>query len=268
MTIHKHSNTVDFAQFGELLKEQRFNPKTKPSTLHKETFDLFISSNNLKFHQDFYPQLLAEVAQWDLNPKRDILTQLKTILADSRNCGIYFFCTSLIRCLPVQHEQALYSSATPLMLLAYKLYGDTKYEMWRDNPTLDWITGQLFETITLDLDLTKNRLVELREIGLTIKSGQKSGQKKDSRTTYGLSGLNKTELGQLNTFSQMMLCQTWCYHPAKRHNLMITDPQNWDEPAEALIQDEVFAEPEKIKRTHTKNSKIVIESKLDDVPWS
>lgn len=262
MKKHNHSNTIPFEQLAERLKQVDFDPRNPLTKEQREVLDVFSRENALNYHKDLYPQVLAEVASWNLTPRHPLWPQLIEIFKNPRNLGVYYFCVANYRTLSPQHEHALYSVATPLILLAYKMYNNISYESWRDVDKLEFLVGHLMETMYLEIDLTKNRLVELREIGLTIKSGEKSGEKKDSRTTYGLTGLNSTELMGLNKLSQMMLCQTWCYHPAKRHMWMITNPKNWDEPQELLVQEEVFLAVESIEKTK------VEKPKFEDLPWS
>jgi hypothetical protein len=106
-------------------------------------------------------------------------------------------------------------------------------------------------------ELTKIRLLELREMGLTIGSGSKQGQQK-SINTYSLYGLGSTELSEAPLLSKMMLCQTWCYYPKNRHKLMIQQTKDWDQESEPLLLDEIFESRPKVEQT------IV----ADDLPWA
>jgi hypothetical protein len=88
--------------------------------------------------------------------------------------------------------------------------------------------------------LGSDKLLEIRNQGLMNKTGQKAGTLKPAETTWSLTGVKDTEIGHLPKLTQTMLTQIWLAHPAKRTQLMVLDPMDWDRMPEPLIKVELF----------------------------
>jgi hypothetical protein len=119
------------------------------------------------------------------------------------------------------------------------------YESWRGLPNLEYVLEpRLLEAVNVVCpDLGSERLLEIRQQGLTQRSGIKAGQMKPAESTWSLAGIADTELGHLPKLTQTILTQIWLAHPSHRSNLMILDPHNWDHMPEPLIATTVFKQP-------------------------
>jgi hypothetical protein len=83
--------------------------------------------------------------------------------------------------------------------------------------------------------LGSNRLLEIQKQGLTTKSGKTAGSMKPARSTWSLTGIQDTELGQLPKLTQTILTQCWLAHPELRTPYMILDLENWDNLPKPLV---------------------------------
>jgi hypothetical protein len=110
--------------------------------------------------------------------------------------------------------------------------------------------------------LGSDRLLELREIGLTTKSGERKGSVANPTSQWCLRGIQGTELAHVPKLVSTMLTQIWVAHPSLRTEYMILDPLNWDKQPDPIIANDIFKQPE-IKQSKSISQKI-IPSKL---PW-
>lgn len=149
-----------------------------------------------------------------------------------------------------------YGGLTPLILAGVKEHQGVNYSEW-DSVGLEYVVGdKLHKAMTYSPpDLSRDRLLEIRDIGLTTKSGKTEGEKKKATSVWALTGLGPTELADAPTFATTMLCQTWIAHPSLRHKYMVLDPVNWDNIPEPLIDTDILPDPK---------SKKVVEYEL---PW-
>ena len=112
-------------------------------------------------------------------------------------------------------------------------------------------------------DITQQRLLEIRDLGLMTKSGKTEGQKKNPVATWTLTGIGDTELGHLPKLAVTMLTQIWLAHPSIRNQYMILDPLDWDRMPDPLITDDLFKPTPASKSVSKPTAKT-----YDDLPWS
>jgi hypothetical protein len=135
-----------------------------------------------------------------------------------------------------------YCSLVPLMLYAFKLLHSIPYSKW-DRSTLPWAVNQsLCSAMLCEVpEVTREELLEIREMGLVFKTGQKAGTTRNPATTYRLTGINSTKIGGLPELAQTMLAQIWCAHPTNRTKFMVLSPENWDHIPAPLVSEQLFA---------------------------
>jgi hypothetical protein len=136
-------------------------------------------------------------------------------------------------------EGKRFNNLVPLILFAHKLYNNVDYSRWSRKTLRYVVNSHLCEAMLTELpELTIERALELRDIGLTAK-----GEKRSALTTYMLYGLNSTELGKVPNLSKIMALQVWCAHPNNRTKYMVLDPKSWDTMPTPLIKTDIFEKP-------------------------
>lgn len=135
-----------------------------------------------------------------------------------------------------------YCSLVPLILYAFKLLHSIPYSQW-DKATLPWAVNEsLCNAMLCEIpEVTREELLEIREMGLVFKTGQKAGTTRNPATTYRLTGINSTKIGGLPELAQTMLSQIWCAHPTNRTKYMVLDPHNWDQIPTPLVSEQLFS---------------------------
>lgn len=198
------------------------------------------------------PQLVAAFGSWTL--AKDSSGSIDVVKTLQQNCEhnsvntAYWKLTRIPRtCLmPKQIAQAEYAVLTPLVLAGFKRMQGVGYESWRGLDKLEYIMEpRLLEAVCVDVPtLGSERLLAIRQQGLTTRSGKTAGQLKSAESTWSLTGIQDTELGHLPKLTVSILTQIWLAHPQHRNSLMILDPNNWDRMPEPLIANNVFKTPE------------------------
>lgn len=137
-------------------------------------------------------------------------------------------------------EAKKYCTLVPLILYAHKLYNNVDYARW-ERETLHYVVNEsLREAMLTEVpELTRERMLELRDIGLTQK-----GEKRSPMSTYSLYRLGETEIGHCNSLAKIMICQTWAAHPTNRTKYMVLDPMNWDKMPPPLVDVNIFKTPQ------------------------
>jgi hypothetical protein len=186
------------------------------------------------------PQLVAHFGRWTLASSIRETVEINT---NSKQLRVLYHLAMISRSALLQKQiaQPEYAQLTPLILLGFRQNHGVLYEHWRTQKDLQWILEpKLYEAlvnVSTPL-LSKNRLLELQQQALTIKTSQNSSRVGTLRTAsswYKLSGLKGTELESLPLLHQHLLLQTWLAHPQHRRPGMILDPNNWDLIPPALI---------------------------------
>jgi len=238
--------------------------------LQDKQLNFWAEDNKLnRFESWMLPQLVANFGRWqveyDPTGTIDVLATLKLNCTDPKQQELWKL-TRIKRSLLVTKQIAnpKYSTLTPLILAGLKLYQNIKYESWHGLNNLQWILEpELLQAICVDYDdLGSERILEIRQQGLTQRSGSKAGQQKPAESTWSLTGIQDTEIGHLPKLTQSMLCQIWLAHPKHRDPLMILDPKNWDLMPEPIIPHDVFKKQEPVE--HLTKSRQPIETEL---PW-
>lgn len=204
------------------------------------------------------PQLVAAFGSWRLVYKDssiDVVATLKwNCEGNSTNTAIWRL-TRIPRSslMLSQTKTPEYATLTPLILAGFKRMQAVAYETWRGAKNLEYVVEpRLLEAILVNYSsLGSERLLAIRQQGLTTRSGKTAGTIKNPETTWSLTGIQDTELGHLPKLTQTMLTQIWLAHPATRTNMMILDPKNWDSMPEPLIAEKVLTlvpQPKAIKK--------------------
>lgn len=237
----------------------------KPSELDQAAKDTNLSS----FNSWMLPQINAYLATWELkkNDKGliDPKATAKKNISTSWEIGLWRVLTRMKRGSLVKKQSAPeglnYSALVPLPLAAQKRFNNIPYSAWDIDESCPLIESELLETMLCRnesiLSLGSDRLVEIREAGLTVKTGSKAGRKNSPTAQWKLSGLSNTEFAGAPAYLSTMMCQIWVAHPSLRTEYMILDPVNWDKMPEPLVSTEVFI---------SKNTARVADDVVD-MPW-
>lgn len=225
----------------------------------------YLSDDNLANHcqeQNYHnysswilPQLMAVFGSWKL------YSDGKTTVQENCHNDFLRGCWRLTRVprsalVKNQTKEPEYASFTPLVLLGFKRMQGLQYESFRGLPGLEWLLEpKLYEALVTKQsipNLSKERLLQIREQGLEYRTGPKQGQTRRAESTWQLYGIQGTELGDLPKYTQTILTQCWLAHPQHRKPTMILDPHNWDNQPEPLIDS--IIQPPKIKTVDTRST--------------
>lgn len=211
------------------------------------------------------PQIAAHYGNWSLviseNGRVDPNATAKKNITTDWDLGLWRVCTKLKRGslvkAQINPEFASYSALVPLILMGAKKYQGVDYSHWDITHKSQLIDKNLLEAMCwrpeivtgdegdlhsglANFGLRKERLLELRNIGLTVKQGKDSGTTKSPTSAWCLRGMQNTELADVPKLVGTMLTQIWVAHPSLRTEYMILDPQNWDTMPEPLISTDIF----------------------------
>jgi hypothetical protein len=240
--------------------------------LEETQLNIWADDNKLnRFESWLLPQLVSNFGRWEIvisAGKIDCLATIRRNCSDPKQQQLWKL-TRIKRSKLITKQIAnpRYASLTPLILAGVKQFQGIAYSSWVGLDNLHWmIEPELHSAIHCDLgncsSLGSERLLEIRNQGLTQRSGTKAGQQKPAESTWSLTGIQDTEIGHLPKLTQSMLCQIWLAHPKHRDQLMILDPKNWDLMPEPIIPHDVFKKQEPVEQ-FTK-SRQTIETEL---PW-
>lgn len=171
---------------------------------------------------------------------------LDNIAGNAWAIGIWRICTKLKRSTLVKSQInpvfSEYSALVPLILSGLKKTRKIGYEQWDKEGIQHFMTPDLYEAASFDYDgsLSTDRILELREMGLTTKTGPKAGTVKKATSCWCLTGLQHTEVKDFPKLTMTMISQIWVAHPSIRNNLMILDPRNWDAMPDPIVPSEVL----------------------------
>jgi hypothetical protein len=206
------------------------------------------------------PQIAAYYGSWKVvtqGEKVDTKATARANMTSAWDIGLWRVVTQLKRSALVQSQNlpdyVNYSAVVPLVLMGIKRYQNVGYSRWNLTTTDTLVEAKLLEAMLYRdehvLNLTQSELLTIRELGLTVKSGDRQGNVNKPTHQWCLRGIGLTALGKVPTLVSTMLTQIWVCHPSLRTNLMILDPQSWDSMPEPLISAEVFDKMEKVERT-------------------
>lgn len=218
------------------------------------------------FNSWMMPQLMALFGGFKLfkdeEGKYDPIPILKhNIGTDPHMLGIWKVCTKLKRSSIIKTQisplMSRYSALVPLIMAGIKEYQKVNYSEYSRTGLQHLMGDNLFEAATCTPPaLTKERMLEIREVGLTVKSGPNAGEVKKAISTWSLTGVQSTELNGMPKLAMTMLSQVWVADPSIRSEYMILDPSDWDVMPEPLVHVEVLKYPKDVKPV-VKN----------DIPW-
>lgn len=159
-----------------------------------------------------------------------------------------------------------YSAPVPLLLSALKEYRNVGYEEWdyQDPGIRHILDKDLYDLIQhKHMDFSDFDLLEIRELGRTVKSGARAGRQTPYASCTAVNGIPDPDFRGLPRLLKLMLTQMWLYHPTVRHPLMWTNLQDLDEPAPPLVDAEVFSDSE----PETRGRKAKPQPELQKLPW-
>jgi hypothetical protein len=176
----------------------------------------------------------------------------------------------------INPEFASYSALVPLILMGSKKYRGIMYMQWDitenckiiDKNLLEAMlwqpndTHQHFENMVAGevcYGLGSDRLLELREQGLLVKSGPRKDTVTSPTSSWCLRGMHGTELAKAPKLVGTMLTQIWVAHPSLRTEYMILDPNAWDWMPPPLVSQDIFKQPGK--------PPVAAVTQSTDLPW-
>jgi len=80
----------------------------------------------------------------------------------------------------------------------------------------------------------------LRDQGLKVKSGPRSGTTQNPTSAWCLRGMQGTEFAKLPKLVGTMLTQIWVAHPSLRTEYMVLNPNDWDLMPPPLVSTDIF----------------------------
>jgi hypothetical protein len=227
------------------------------------------------------PQIAHYYGNWKLmwkDTQVDPIATARANITDDYAVGLWRVVTKLKRSSLVKSQVdpqfASYSALVPLILMGAKKYQGIAYSQWNVKKDCVLIDKNLCEAMCYELSeqelesdlvmgepcygLGSKRLLELRDLGLTIKTGHRQGTKQSPTSAWCLRGMKNTELATMPKLVATMLTQIWVAHPSLRTEYMVLDPNNWDTMPEPLVSAAIF------NSEGTRNSAAFDANKL---PW-
>ena len=207
------------------------------------------------------PQIAAYYGGWKtvtVGDQVDVKATARANMNTSWDIGLWRVVTQLKRSALVQSQNLSdyvnYSAVVPIVLMGLKRYQNIGYSRWNLTPTDTLVEPKLLEAMMFRdekiLNLSRDELLTIRELGLTVKSGDRAGTQNKPTHQWCLRGIGLTALGKVPTLVSTMLTQIWVCHPSLRTHYMILDPRSWDTLPEPLISAEIFDKTEKAPRNY------------------
>lgn len=201
------------------------------------------------------PQINAHLATWELKRNAegtvDCMATAAHNIKTNWDIGLWKVITKLKRGSLVKAQSnpefVNFSALVPIILAAHKRFNGVPYRAWKVEENCPLIEASLLEAMLYEdevcSDLGSDRLLEIREIGLTTKSGPNAGRMSKPTSSWCLRGIKDTELGSAPKLYGTMLTQIWVAHPSLRTEYMILDPGNWDRMPSPLVDEEAIFSP-------------------------
>lgn len=256
-------------------QELSYLPFSDLGSVPNEKLELAVKELGLVNYSSWMmPQLLALFGSFKTYKNDDGLYEWTPFLEqnigrDPHLLGIWKVCARLKRGAIVKGQNttsgAKYSALVPLILAGVKEAQGINYSEWTEDSIPRLVDKLLAEAMLVppnDIpDLSLDRILEIRQQGLTTMSGSSEGQVVKPTSKWSLTGLKDTEVAHLPTHVITMMCQTWVAHPSLRHPLMVLDPNDWDTMPPPLIEAEITAKPSS-KMFYTASNKA-----MSETPW-
>jgi hypothetical protein len=236
----------------------------------------FVKTNNIdKMWTWLMPQLIAYIATLQPAMVEGQISGLDYIKkyffnGDQWHEGLYRFLMIDSRScyLTTQYkgEARNYCSLVPLIMYAHKFTNNIPYSAWKRDEAHFVVNESLAAAMLCELpeDVSSERLLEIREQGLTWKSGKDKGTTKDPVSTYKLYGIKDTEIGYLPDLAATMLTQIWCAHPSNRTKYMVLDPKDWDAVPPPLVSVDIFKPKAPLPKPSVSVATV---GPVSDLPW-
>ena len=145
-------------------------------------------------------------------------------------------------------ENLRYNASVPLFLSIFKEYRDVPYEAWDyEDPKIAAFLDKDWNQVVpyLHKPLPEMDLLEIRELGRTIKSGTRQGKKTPYESCTAVTGIADPDFRGLPRLLKLQLCQFWVFHPQLRHPLSWTSHLDLDSAALPLVDTEVLVTTQK-----------------------
>lgn len=257
----KSCNIKDFA-FSEF----------KPLKTAEDMEALALEMGLKAYNSWMLPQIVAHYGQMELVWGDGLVDPMATAQKNIRtdwDIGLWRVVTMLKRGSLVKQQSkpefANYSALVPLILSGVKKFQGVPYSKWFIKDKCPLIDAPLLEAMLFkDVDicsLGSERLLELRQLGLTTKSGDKKGSIANPTSQWCLRGIQGTELAYAPKLVSTMLTQIWVAHPSLRSEYMILNPLDWDSMPDPIISTDLFKKPEPSQKSAEVK---IISAKL---PW-
>lgn len=204
------------------------------------------------------PQINAHLATWVLHHDDDGLVNCMNTAASNIkskwDIGLWKILTKLKRGSLVKAQSnpefVNFSALVPIILAAHKRFNNVPYRSWKIREDCPLIEASLLEAMLYRDEACSNlgseRLLEIREMGLTTKSGPNAGKFAKPTSSWCLKGIRGTELETAPKLFGTMLTQIWVAHPSLRTEYMILDPYTWDRMPPPLVNEvNMFTTPAK-----------------------
>jgi len=197
------------------------------------------------------PQISAYYGTWQAvplpNQRLDPRATAKQNIKTKWDIGLWRVVTQLKRGTLVKTQSSEwgrnYSQLVPIILAGMKRHQGIPYSRWDLTGLDSLVHKELLEVMEYSgdcLGLGSEELIEIRNFGLTARTGAKAGQQNKPQSQWKLHGLAATPFQGAPTLLSTVLCQIWVAHPSLRTELMILDPKNWDVMPQPLVVGEVF----------------------------
>lgn len=251
-------------QAGQKALVEDFIPKYKLETI----LQVYVLPQIIRYiARDFSPQWLAEVstAEGKIDGNR-ALAKIFNGFGSDWDKGLYLFLMldSRSKYLRSQYkgEARNYCALVPLIPYAFKVLHSIPYSQW-DKATIHKVVNKSLLDAMLSTKpvATREELLDLRELALTINSGERAGGSRKPETTYKLYNLKNTILQHTPELAKVMALQTWCAHPINRTKYMVLDPENWDYIPAPLVTTQLFKVQPSSRALETADPS-------QDLPWN
>lgn len=237
---------------GQVLSKIGTGPTLGSDPEYIELIEDFASKYRLSASADwFWGQAIAKFAMLPLAKNPNGLYSAKSLVVDHiRNDSVLKALLILAKypkrssLVDKQTEAKVrsYCSLVPLVMSAFKKINGIGYTAWDPAEISGIVEPNLVAAMLLPSlpEVSKDEVIEIRELALTPKTGKSAGIMRSPLTTYSLYIPADSSLYSLPTLAKIMMCQTWCAHPNNRTNLMVLNPLEWDDMPEPLIETNVF----------------------------
>ena len=271
----KNYNRFSDLPFAELGEAVTFNLSNKDEIVKEfsETCGLVHKT------EWFMPQLIAHISQFRVTREIDqetgeISFSPKKLLRENMggnpwNQGIYYLCMHSLRGDIIKGQYKApgvdYCCLVPLLLLPFKKLHNIEYSLWVRDELRHVLDPKLLEAVEYkdETQYVTEEIIEIRDRGLLVKTGNKAGSIRNPSTTFKLYG--NVGLGDMPWLHQVMKTQIWCAHPSNRHQYMILDPANLDNVPEPLVSTEVLFGDTSI--SFTAKNKTPTSTIREALPW-